>query len=619
MPLLLAFGFNLALIPLVRWVSFRLGRVAQPRQDRWHRKPTPTLGGVGIFTAFILTLLVGEVWMDGFQWQDWGFLSGAALLFFVGIYDEFRPMSPAAKLVAQIIAGTLVVLLGYTSTFFNPRIANVLVAQVPNILFTFVWLIGITNAINFLDNMDGLAGGIALITAGVLSYFFGRAGNSELLWVSLALVGSLLGFLVYNFPPARIFMGDSGSLFLGFILATLAIAQQKQQASNVLAVLGVPMLLFLLPILDTSLVTFTRLLRGQSPAQGGRDHTSHRLIAFGLSERQTLLVLYSVALASAVMAASLERLNYYLSLALAPLLIIILAVLTAYLGGLKVVSAPPPPSAQRQALARIMLSLTYRRRVLEVVLDFFVITLAYYLAFLARYGLVLNAERFMLFLRTLPVALAGSYLAFFVFGVYRGVWRYVGFNDLLRFLQSVLGSAALITAALTLLDRAHLFSTAAYSHLILAWFAIFLFLGLAASRSSFRLLDSLAVRQPHPDFENVLIYGAGDAGEMALRWIQMNPALHYRPQGFIDMDPLMVGRQIHGVEVLGGPSDLERILTRKRIVGLILAGLDETSSEAAGVLALCQQHGCWVRRLRLEFDRVDSTGEKLACLDAQGS
>ena len=99
-------------------------------------------------------------------------------------------------------------------------------------------------------------------------------------------------------------MGDSGSLFLGFILATLAIAQQKQQASNVLAVLAVPTLIFLLPILDTSLVTFTRLLRGQSPAQGGRDHTSHRLIAFGLSERQTLFVLYGVALVSAVMAAS---------------------------------------------------------------------------------------------------------------------------------------------------------------------------------------------------------------------------------------------------------------------------------------------------------------------------
>jgi len=466
--------------------------------------------------------------------------------------------------------------------------------------------------------MDGLAGGIALITAGVLSYFFGRAGDADLLWVSLALVGSLLGFLVYNFPPAKIFMGDSGSLFLGFILATLAIAQQKQQqASNVLAVLGVPMLLFLLPILDTSLVTFTRLLRGQSPAQGGRDHTSHRLIAFGLSERQTLLVLYSVALASAVMAASLERLNYYLSLALAPLLIVILAVLTAYLGGLKVVSAPPAPNAQRQALARIMLSLTYRRRVLEVALDFFIITLTYYLAFLARYGLMLNAERFMLFLRTLPVALASSYLAFYVFGVYRGVWRYIGVNDLLRFLQSVLGSAALITASLTLLDRASLFSTAAYSHLTLAWFAIFLFLGLAASRSSFRLLNSLASRQPHPDFENVLIYGAGDSGEMALRWIQMNPSLHYRPQGFIDADPLLVGRQIHGVEVLGGPPDLERLLARKRVAGLILAGLDESSPEAAALLTLCRQRGCWVRCLRLEFDLLDAPGAP-AGAEAQG-
>jgi len=371
----LAFLCNLALIPLVRWWSFRVGRVAQPRADRWHRKPTPTLGGVGIFTAFVLTLIAGEALLPGAQWQEWPFLSGAALLFFVGIYDEFRPMSPAAKLVAQIIAGTLVVSLGYTSTFFTPRIANLLVAQVPNILFTFLWLIGITNAINFLDNMDGLAGGISLITVGVLSYFFARAGNTSLLWVSLALVGSLLGFLVYNFPPAKIFMGDSGSLFLGFILATLAIAQQKQQASNVLAVLGVPTLVFLLPILDTSLVTFTRLLRGQSPAQGGRDHTSHRLIAFGLSERQTLAVLYGVAIISGVMAAALESLSYYLSLALAPLLIVVLSLLTAYLGGLKVVTVSPS-NHSRQAIARVMLNLTYRRRVLEVMLDFLLISLA---------------------------------------------------------------------------------------------------------------------------------------------------------------------------------------------------------------------------------------------------
>ena len=138
-------------------------------------------------------------------------------------------------------------------------------------------------------------------------------------------------------------MGDSGSLFLGFTLAVLAIARQPQ-ASNVFAITGVPTLLFLLPILDTTLVTLTRLLRGQSPVMGGQDHTSHRLIAFGFSERQTLMVLYTVAIASGVVAIAIETIDYWLSLILVPTVVIVLALLVAYLARMKVVSSTTPPA-----------------------------------------------------------------------------------------------------------------------------------------------------------------------------------------------------------------------------------------------------------------------------------
>jgi UDP-GlcNAc:undecaprenyl-phosphate GlcNAc-1-phosphate transferase len=622
-PFFLAFLLNLLLIPLVRRASFRLGRVAQPRPDRWHLQPTPTLGGVGIFAAFAASLLlggwIGLGWLApggetsgpaAWIWRNWGFLSGSVLLFALGLYDEFRPISPAGKLAGQIIAATLVILLGYTSTFFSPKIANSLIAQLPNILLTYLWLVGITNAINLLDNMDGLAGGIGFITSAVLSYFFWRSGTLSLLWVSLALAGSLLGFLVYNFPPAKIFMGDSGSLFLGFTLATLAIANQKQQASDVFAVLGVPTLLFLLPILDTALVTFTRLLRGQSPVRGDRDHTSHRLVAFGLSERQTLFVLYAVALASAALAAALESLNYWLSLALVPLLILSFALLAAYLGGLKVVNTPAP-SRPGQTIARLMADLTYRRRLLEVILDFALISLAYYLAFLARYsgsgdrGLVMNEARLELYLQSLPLALACGYLAFFIFGVYRGVWRYIDLGDLLRYVQSALGAAALLAAALFVLGSTDLAPWAAkISALLLALFAVFLFLGLAATRSSFRLLDRLSKNRARTAAQPVLILGAGDAGEMAARWIQMNPQLNYRPVGFLDDDPLIAGRQIHGVDVLGGLEQLEKVLQETAVSGVILAGLDLPASEWQSLVQTCQAHGCWVRALNLGFELV---------------
>jgi UDP-GlcNAc:undecaprenyl-phosphate/decaprenyl-phosphate GlcNAc-1-phosphate transferase len=382
----------------------------------------------------------------------------------------------------------------------------------------------------------------------------------------------------------------------------------------VLATLGVPTLLFMLPILDTALVTFTRLLRGQSPIQGGRDHTSHRLVAFGLSERQTLLVLYGVALASAVLAAALESLDYWLSLALVPLLLLSLALLAAYLGGLKVVTTPASSSTlagpeNGGSFARLINDLTYRRRLLEVILDFGLISLAYYLAFLARYaaaraqGPMMNEARLELYLQSLPLALACGYLAFFLFSVYRGVWRYIDLGDLMRYVSAALGSAALLAASLFALSSTQLAPWASrISVFLLFLFAVFLFLGLAATRSSFRLLDRISKKQVRQAGQPVLIIGAGDAGEMAARWIMMNPELDYRPVGFLDEDPLISGRQIHGVAVLGGLAQLDAVLQRQQVAGVILAGIQPDQVELSAIHQVCQVHGCWVRNLKLDFE-----------------
>jgi UDP-GlcNAc:undecaprenyl-phosphate GlcNAc-1-phosphate transferase len=333
-----------------------------------------------------------------------------------------------------------------------------------------------------------------------------------------------------------------------------------------------------------------------------------------LSERQTLFVLYALALASAVLAAVLESLDYWLSLALVPLLLLSLALLAAYLGGLKVVTAPAtspalPGTQNGRSLARLMSELTYRRRLLEVILDFGLISLAYYLAFLARYaaaraqGPMMNEARLELYLQTLPLALACGYLAFFLFGVYRGVWRYIDLGDLMRYVSAALGSAALLAASLFALSSTQLAPWASrVSVLLLFLFAVFLFLGLAATRSSFRLLDRIAKKHVRPAGQPVLIIGAGDAGEMAARWILMNPELDYRPVGFLAEDPLLSGRQIHGVAVLGGLAQLEAVLLRQPVAGVILAGVDQELVDLIPVHRLCQAHGCWVRTLKLDFE-----------------
>jgi len=256
--LVIAFLVSLALVPVIRWGGRRAGLVARPQSDRWHQRPTPIFGGVAMFIGFAAGLLAAAPRAG----LPWGILAGAALMFAFGLYDDFRPLTPPVKLLGQFAAASVVVFSGYQTQFFEVVLFNTLI--------TVTWLVGISNAINLIDNMDGLAGGIALITAGLLAFFFWPS-QGPYLALSLALAGAAAGFLVYNFPPASIFMGDSGSLFLGFTLAALAIARTPQ-ASNVFAVLGVPTLLFLLPIVDTTLVTLTRLLRGQSPAQRTRGH-----------------------------------------------------------------------------------------------------------------------------------------------------------------------------------------------------------------------------------------------------------------------------------------------------------------------------------------------------------
>ena len=600
---LIASVAGVILVPVVKRLSIRWGKVAQPRQDRWHRNPTPVLGGIAIFAAFCLSLLV-SIFINPSEIRPLlEILLIFSAIFLLGLWDDFKQLSPQAKLIGQILVATLAIALGYTTDFFSPRIDNPVLAQLPNILLTYLWLVGITNAINLLDNMDGLAGGICLITALVLSYFSWQSGDQLLFTVAMSIAGSLLAFLIFNFPPASIFMGDSGSLFLGFSLALLAIARQPQ-ASNVFAVMGVPTLLFLLPVLDTSLVTFTRLLRGQSPAQGGRDHTSHRLIAFGLNERQAVLVLYAVALLSGLLAATLESIQYWFSLFLVPLLVISLALLVTYLGGLKIM---PSTAVTRKntAITRIILDLTFKRRLLEVILDFFLIGLAYYLSFLAYFRLQMNTSHLDLYLKSLPFALGISYVAFYLLGVYRGVWRYIDFGDLAGYAKTA------IVTSITMAVLFYIFSRTGWvdwaqdlPFSILLLFSIFLLLCLAASRASFRLLDLVQVQRFSINEARVLVIGAGDSGELALRWLLMNPDLHLRPVGLLDDDQFKHGRQIHGVQVLGSIRQLAYFLQLLEVQGVILENMDIPQEIVDQVQKTCLEHDCWVRRLRLDLEEI---------------
>lgn len=282
--LLLAVGVT----PLARRAAITLGFLDRPSARKVHTSPMPLLGGVAIYIAFIAALLL---FSDAFfVHQVIGILVGATWVSFLGIWDDWRSLRPLVKLAGQLLAIALLVATGVRVEFLrNPYL---------NLIVTVAWIIGITNAVNFLDNMDGLSGGVAAIAAGWLLVLGLWNGQRLVAPFAAALLGASLGFLVYNFNPARIFMGDAGSLFLGFTLAATAIKLRFPGQPDSVTFM-IPILVLGVPILDLTLVTVSRLRRGVNPwTTAGRDHLSHRLVRLGLSHRRAVVAIYGLCLLS---------------------------------------------------------------------------------------------------------------------------------------------------------------------------------------------------------------------------------------------------------------------------------------------------------------------------------
>src|ERR1043165_3693070 len=274
-----SFALAAVLTPLVRSLARRWGFVAKPKTDRWHKRPTAMMGGVAIWVAVIATYLV----LVPHTSAGWVVVGTASFLFLVGLVDDWLHIKPYQKLIGQVIGAAAVVNYGLLLPWTRSLPANMVI--------TIFWLIGITNAINLLDNMDGLATGIAAIASAFLTiHFVTSAQPTEALMLGVV-TGALVGFLIYNSNPASIFMGDSGSMFIGFFLASSALINISGGRSRTLIVLAVPILVLFIPIFDATFVTVLRKLAGRAASQGGRDHTSHRLVALGLSEKRAVLLL----------------------------------------------------------------------------------------------------------------------------------------------------------------------------------------------------------------------------------------------------------------------------------------------------------------------------------------
>ena len=314
----LALAGSLALTPLTRRLAWRLGFVAQPVAERWHRRAVAMLGGVPVWLATVaVVLLVG-----GLSPETTMVALGSSALFFLGLVDDVLPLKPSTKLSAEIVIACVVIAFGYQLHWTGSPLIDA--------LLTIVWIAGITNAFNLLDNMDGLCAGVAVIAAIAFCGSSGAAERASLIYAA-ALAGATLGFLRYNFNPASVFLGDCGSLLLGSTFALLALSKAPSGQTSLISTLIVPVLIVLLPIFDTTFVTISRKLSARAASQGGRDHTSHRLVALGFSERQATLLLYGLAGAGGAVAVGLKKANVE-SLGVACLLLVGIVLLAIQFG-----------------------------------------------------------------------------------------------------------------------------------------------------------------------------------------------------------------------------------------------------------------------------------------------
>lgn len=584
--LLVAAGLSVAGTFVCRKLALRVGAVCYPRNDRWSAAPVPLLGGPALVLATAATL----AFAPGVPFSVWVLLAGAVGLAAVGLIDDLKPISPYSKLSAQVIAAGAVTAMGLRFPLTGIPVVDVLV--------TMAWIVGLTNAFNLLDNMDGLAAGIAAITGLVKMLLLIMEGEWAGASACAVFVGAALGFLTMNFAPARIFMGDCGSMFLGFFVAGLATIGGTPDSRATASILIAPVLVMLVPIFDTVFVTVLRVLSGRPIAQGGRDHTSHRLVTAGLSERWAVVTLYALAAASGVIAIFTRGADLPLGLVLVAALGVGMLMLAVTLARIRIYSADQAVPSGRVALYSGP-GVQYVRQILTAGIDGILVVVGFYTAYSFQVGWN-TAGAHTAFVQVLPIVLSGKMIALAVFRANRRMWRYTNSHDLIAIaLASALGSAV---SALTLLAAGWL-GQDLRAMLVLDWVLLTGFL--TGSRLSLRALSE--VLRPAPTSGvRVLIYAAGDAGVTLLQELRRNHALGRVAVVFLDDDTLKQHTRVQGVPVLGGIAALSRALRLYEVDEVIISTGKLLPARLERIREACQTAGVNVSQFQFAIEQMPS-------------
>jgi UDP-GlcNAc:undecaprenyl-phosphate GlcNAc-1-phosphate transferase len=615
MLVVLSCSAALLLTPLVRAFALYAGAVDYPEARKLHSTPMPRLGGLSVilagYIAVMMTLGAGELINGGtvIQLDAWRPLfPGMVIVLMIGIWDDIQPRPVWIKFLFQAAAACVTIGLGIRVEHISLLGGTGTDLGILAFPLTFVWIVGITNAFNLIDGLDGLAAGLAMIAAGALAIFFFLTGEIQNTLIGLVLFGSLLGFLRYNFNPARIFLGDSGSLVLGYTLSIMAI-RGSQKSVTTLAVI-IPLLVFGIPIVDT-LLSMTRrfivsaqmfgvskgapkerLLCTRAMFEADKRHIHHRLLALGLSHRSAVLLLYSVALGLSVLAL-LSALSKYRNAGI----ILIGTGIATYMGicklGYNEIAFPVAGT-----ILRWWKKAEVNRRLLLGCADAGLISLAYWGAFILKYDTAWTTELLTWYMQVFPIKLGIQLSVFVVLGLYQNVWHAAGLPD---FCRAVL---VVITALATSYTIIVLSSPPPGALSFFGIDGLISLISVIGLRSLYYVLDSMH-QNSNSNGKIALIYGAEQEGQLVLCALRQDPDYALCPIGFLDGNPMLHGRFVHHIPVIGSVDSLKMIIEQRPVSNVIISSSNVDPYHLHQVIRVCQEQGIEVTRYRLQFEALN--------------
>lgn len=614
MPLVLA----LLLTPVVMRFARRVGAMDQPNERKVHKFPVPRLGGLAIYASFFISLLI-SIYLDPalhpfssmHPQRGVMLVISLTIVLIIGIWDDIRSVSPAKKFLGQFFAAAIVYAAGFRiSAITSPLDLNLWHLGIFEFPATILWIVGITNAFNLIDGLDGLASGVAFIVALTISIISFLKGDVTTAMMALLLAGAVLGFLRYNFNGAKIFLGDSGSLFLGFLLAILSM-QSSTKGSAAFSLL-VPVLTLGLPIMDTMLAMIRRFLRSIVPGQQGsksflskmvtmflpdRGHIHHQLIARGLSHRTVVLLLYVVSCLFGLGAFAVTMTN---NISTSPVLFTI--------GVATFIGVSQLRYKEMAVLRNGVLLPMYEWPVMNSTMFQGFLDLAFIIGSFTAATLITSGSesghRFHAGFFTQLAVLCGVRLTVFASGgLYKGTFRSIAIGDLLKVFKTV---TLAVICSWTLL--AFLPSPLGIVNIAVILLDFYLLISLTlGARISFQVLNYLSRREQHHGKTKVLIYGADARGMFMMEQILHDDSLHYSPVGFLDEDPQLERKSLGGYPVFGGHWKLDHVLPSLHIREIIICS-DSLRPEVIKRIHLsARNHGVLVRTLRIKLDLMEQS------------